>query len=595
MLNGTKDGKLYENGVLFNGTKDNKLYENGVLFNGTKDGKVYINGEISNTANEESPVEFKYDSNNHLTSASKDFGGETVTLSRGDILSYVDYYTDKYIKENDAYDISDFIVKDALLLKYAETQALKAGTKGSQAYKDAYNATIKSQMIKTPSTMTNTVGEIVEQNNELYVNNGKSLVKLNISAETYLKLFPPLERYDISQGNVGDCFFISGCIVDMMRNPKAFSQLIQMFSEDSQGNISIKFTGSLKDYSPITFEKGELKVVDGKVNGKYVTEYDDMLEGALGLRMIEQAFAISRFAKDSDKQISTIDIDEAIPKIDNGGFQIDVVNEILSEFNYTPLVYNEAVEETGEFYFSLLEDEVINFVEGSKDYLDQVNDFVKDLNYVNYEILMFLGRVDLKHSLFDDLYLTSSNPDLEKFRKIVYEQGSGTRGYKEICDLPDAQLKEILQIAIENDFYKKYKYLYAMSFVYIDERLKSYLKRKYFNKKYTNEEERNKDINEIKEKGLYNLLMEASYTFDMLDTLADDINNHRIIFSASISKGKDDCKNYGLVPHHAYSIEKIDAEKNIIYVNNPWHGGATIAVSYDIFAKYFYGCSITTL
>ena len=203
--------------------------------------------------------------------------------------------------------------------------ALKMGERGSAEY----NASIKSQMISTPSSMKNEVGEIVEKSDGLYVNDGNGLIKLGISAETYLELFPPIERYDINQGNTADCYFVSGCLIDMMKNPKTFANIIQMFSEDENGNISINFEGTLKSDVPVTFKNGELQNVDGKVDGVPVEDPHSGVWGAKGIKMLEQAYAILRFAKDESKEITSIDIDEALSFIDYGS-QAQVYSEIFS-------------------------------------------------------------------------------------------------------------------------------------------------------------------------------------------------------------------------------------------------------------------------
>lgn len=247
--------------------------------------------------------------------------GDLETIYELNDLEYLNNDTITYLIEHDNNNIiiTDRIKTDIEIVKTAE----KVGAKGSKEY----NASIKSQMISTPNNMKNEVGEIVEKEDGLYVNDGNGLVKLNISADTYLKLFPPIERYDINQKNIGDCYFVSGCLIDMMKNPKAFSQLIQMFSENEKGDISIKFAGTLSNYSPIIFENSELKVIDGKVDEKRVTHYLQT-KGAIGIQMLEQAYAISRFVKDSNQEISAIDIDAAIPTI-IGGFQAVVYEQVL--------------------------------------------------------------------------------------------------------------------------------------------------------------------------------------------------------------------------------------------------------------------------
>ena len=75
----------------------------------------------------------------------------------------------------------------------------------------------------------------------------------------------------------------------MMKNGEAYADLLQMFSEDKNGDITIKFAGSLSSY-PVTFENGNLKVLDGLVDGESVKKYS-LVGGSKGAKMLEEAYA----------------------------------------------------------------------------------------------------------------------------------------------------------------------------------------------------------------------------------------------------------------------------------------------------------------
>lgn len=335
LANTTVDGKLYQNGVLANATVNGKLYQNGVLANGTINGKTYQNGvEVTSTTNTSSAVVSKttdsngnilgYDSKGNLVYLEKEVNGKKVVYT--DELQYLNAKTLKYLKSVDEAVLNDRLLSDIKIVQNAEAAALKAGAKGTAAYEEAYNASIKSQMIKTTSNAQNVAGEVVEKNGSLYVNDGSKLVKLNISAETYLELFPPVDRYDVNQNSIGDCYFVSGCLTDLMKNGEAYAELLQLFSEDSSGNITVKFAGSLSSY-PVTFQNGQLKVMDGYVDGNKVTKYTNA-SGSLGAQMLEQAYSIARFAKESKTSVDGVDLDETISTI-KGGWQYNVYNEVL--------------------------------------------------------------------------------------------------------------------------------------------------------------------------------------------------------------------------------------------------------------------------
>ena len=274
-----------------------------------------------------------YDSNGTLVYLEKNVNGKKVVYT--DELQYLNAKTLKYLKSVDEAVLNDRLLDDIKIVKNAEAAALKAGAKGTSAYQAAYNASIKSQMIKTTATAQNVAGEVVEQNGSLYVNDGSRLVKLNISSETYLELFPPVDRYDINQNSIGDCYFVSGCLTDLMKNGETYAELLQMFSEDSNGNITVRFAGTLGSY-PVTFQNGDLKIMDGYVNGQTVKKYSNA-SGSLGTQMLEQAYSIARFSKESGEGVNSIDIDETISTI-KGGWQYNVYNEVLGMKSERPAI-----------------------------------------------------------------------------------------------------------------------------------------------------------------------------------------------------------------------------------------------------------------
>lgn len=363
VANGLVAGKLYQAGVLANTTVNGKLYQNGVLANGTINGKVYQNGvEVVQTkpVEETKPVvetkpstETKivtkktnsngdilgYDAKGNLVYLEKTINGKKVVYT--DELAYLNQKTKTYLTQVADATLTDRVLEDIRIVKNAKESALKVAEEGTEAYEKAYTEALKSQMIKTTQTAKNVAGELVEKNGKLYVNDGEKLVGLNISAETYLELFPPVDRYDINQNSIGDCYFVSGCLTDMMKNEKAYAQLLQMFSEDANGNITVKFAGSLGSY-PVTFEKGELKVLDGKVDGKSVSKYTNAT-GSKGTQMLEQAYSIASFAKESGEKVSAIDIDETISTI-KGGWQYNVYSEVLGMDSTRPVVSAKTIE-----------------------------------------------------------------------------------------------------------------------------------------------------------------------------------------------------------------------------------------------------------
>lgn len=99
---------------------------------------------------------------------------------------------------------------------------------------------------------------------------------LNISKETYFKLFPPIERYASTQNNIGNCWEITGINSLLCENDTRVS-VLSLFSQDGD-DIVIKFPNS--EYDEIRFKNGELP---DNANLQYYSK------GALGVQMLEYA------------------------------------------------------------------------------------------------------------------------------------------------------------------------------------------------------------------------------------------------------------------------------------------------------------------
>ena len=225
-------------------------------------------------------------------------------------------------------DLSDNIKSDIDIIEKANQEGLKCGIRGSNAYQEAYNKSVISQMVKdyTKSELslseianTTSVGDVVETSEGLFVNNGTTLKKLQMTKEQYVELFPPVERYSSIQGGTGDCYFIADTLVSWMNNEKTFAEILQMFKVDSETN-DVTITFNSKEYSkyPVTFKNGELFGMDGKTNYNWTYKSTSGILGAKGCKMLEQAYSIARFAHDKKVEVDNIDIDDSMSYIVSG-------------------------------------------------------------------------------------------------------------------------------------------------------------------------------------------------------------------------------------------------------------------------------------
>lgn len=70
-----------------------------------------------------------------------------------------------------------------------------------------------------------------------------TIEELFITQETYLELFPPVERFiTIQSHNVGDCYMLAA-LDNIQQNPYARHKLLEMFRENADGTVDIVFGG----------------------------------------------------------------------------------------------------------------------------------------------------------------------------------------------------------------------------------------------------------------------------------------------------------------------------------------------------------------
>lgn len=108
------------------------------------------------------------------------------------------------------------------------------------------------------------------------------MVKMNLTRTKYLELFPPVDRFKFSQGKIGDCWLIS-TIDNIMNNPETRIHLYELFSQEGD-DMYVKLPKSKKT---VKFPSSNV----------IISELGRNVEGAKGIQMIEQAFAVHRAAQ----------------------------------------------------------------------------------------------------------------------------------------------------------------------------------------------------------------------------------------------------------------------------------------------------------
>ncbi len=524
-----------------------------------------------------------YYDDGRIASASAKFGNNTITVSREEALKIFNLtYMQNYTKV----DINYLLLEDILITKYAVQKASFFEDENSDNYQNAYNSAIKSALIKTEDNMQNVAGEIVEIDNKLYANDGDSLIELNISAEKYLELFPPISRYQTSQGGTGDCAVVAA-IVEGINNPKTFAKLLSIFSEDENNNLIVNLNGSF-----VTFENSELFVLDGLVNGETNPKYT-MLTGCDGAKFIEQACVIAEFAKESRKTIGEIDIDEAANYIStHGSLQVYAMSLIFGCNTFERAQYSiKELNYDSSIFDNMSNEQIALYKEDTKNYIDAV------MRYMDYVFgLQNIVREDLAHDVIviDRSYTLESDESIWKSAlkddgnidiDFLRQKEKEYLGYNKYTDL---EFTRITQFINSNNYDNSSKLILEASKA--KENLKNHIKENNDSEAIFNfaddimkysilQDDFIEMINRLDTVGFVetftnmpNYIKENYYNY--LDFLADKVAAGDILMGADI-------------PLHARCVQSIDKENKIIKIMDPWDSYITGTFSYDEYFEKF--------
>lgn len=144
--------------------------------------------------------------------------------------------------------------------------------------KEAFVPTLKSAK---EGIQNSSIGDVfsVENEEKIYIKTSdKETKQLDLSKNTYLKLFPPLERFALYQGEAGNCYMIS-TIDAINSNPETRERLLSCFHEDGE-NLNVSLPNS--DYT-FTMKKNKMP-----------SEIKDFREqysmGAAGFKILEHVY-----------------------------------------------------------------------------------------------------------------------------------------------------------------------------------------------------------------------------------------------------------------------------------------------------------------
>ena len=116
--------------------------------------------------------------------------------------------------------------------------------------------------------------------------------QLKMDADTFLKIYPPVERFAACQGGNGDCYLLS-TINSIMENPYTRATLFGCF-EQNGNDVTVKLPNG----------KAETKFEGGRM--PLSTDMEKFTEGPLGMKMLEKAYGVEVEQQTYDKYTKTV-------------------------------------------------------------------------------------------------------------------------------------------------------------------------------------------------------------------------------------------------------------------------------------------------
>ena len=141
---------------------------------------------------------------------------------------------------------------------------------------DVFIPTFKTREIAEKTLKIGDVYELEDEKNIFIVNKYGISSQLGIDKETYFDLFPPIERYASTQGDVGNCWELTA-LNALFCDPQEREKILSLFSQEN-GDIVVRFPNG--NYSKHVFK-----------NGNFPTNADERYYsiGAKGIKFLEFA------------------------------------------------------------------------------------------------------------------------------------------------------------------------------------------------------------------------------------------------------------------------------------------------------------------
>lgn len=350
-----------------------------------------------------------------------------------------------------------------------------------------------------------------------------------MSKETYLELFPPVERFALSQSNLGNCYFVAA-IDSMYQNKNARHKILKMFKENEDGTVDAAFCGFEKRNGKTVLKDSDsyvLKDVESAINDTYLNYMAYTSEGLRALEILNERSASHMASLDIQEQYD--DFKKLRDEAEKSGFAF------YKGFKYT----KEEIEMFLEFADKNGKSKLIS--SKRKDNPDLCLD-MEDVLY-STNLLEEEGKSD-----FCSKY---EGCILERYKEYLERTGEDYVIFKEI--IPIELYAEIFGQDVDSYSYSAYNYSGCSTAIF-------------------------------KKAGL------DVFSADIHSSEAKEILNSKMadkcVFSACTN---DTAENkYGIVPHHAYSVEPFDTKEGRMFaVRNPKGALCENILDFNELLKYF--------
>ncbi len=165
--------------------------------------------------------------------------------------------------------------------------------------KDAFVPEFESDEEAFSSLEIGDVYHIQGRKNINIITNNERKKEIALSKETYLELFPPVERYSYAQQAQGNCWFVS-TLNSIYSNPKTRLEILRCFKENDDGTLDICLYGyETRNGKSVKIKPNSFEFQDVGRNFSDKIKNNRMYYSATceGLRLLEEAYEKGQEAK----------------------------------------------------------------------------------------------------------------------------------------------------------------------------------------------------------------------------------------------------------------------------------------------------------